>query len=104
LPFRIPEGLRAAQEERPAVIFLDLTMPGLGGHAVIDGLRAHPTTRDIPVVVYTSMSLEDGERQAILAKTVAILPKETLARSGATQAVRDVLERTRIAPVNERQR
>jgi DNA-binding response OmpR family regulator len=43
-----------AIELRPAAIVLDLMLPGVDGLEVFKRLRAHPKTRDIPVVMLTA--------------------------------------------------
>jgi two-component system response regulator len=48
---------------RPRAIFLDLRMPLVDGWEILRRLRAHPKTRDIPVVVQSwSTQREDIER------------------------------------------
>src|SRR5262249_46389899 len=47
------EGLRLARELRPAVITLDVMMPGMDGWAVLTALKADPTVADIPVIMLT---------------------------------------------------
>ncbi|TXS55541.1 response regulator [Streptomyces sp. t39] len=42
------------QDELPGLVFLDLNMPGVSGHAVLAALRARPELRDVTVVVFTS--------------------------------------------------
>jgi len=49
-------GLRAAFEEDPAFIFLDLRLPKLSGMELLSRLRGNPATRDIPVIVLTNMT------------------------------------------------
>jgi signal transduction histidine kinase/DNA-binding response OmpR family regulator len=45
------EGVRLAKELRPAVITLDVLMPGMDGWAVLTALKADVTLSDIPVVM-----------------------------------------------------
>ena len=49
-----PEGLRAAREERPALIVLDLMLPGISGLDVLERLREDIATRDIAVLMLTA--------------------------------------------------
>ena len=48
-------------ESLPAVVLLDINLPKLSGLDVLTRLRAHPQTRVLPVVMFTS-SDEDGDR------------------------------------------
>jgi CheY-like chemotaxis protein len=84
------EGLRLAQQERPRAIFLDLKMPDLSGFDVLKMLQADPATRDIPVLIHTSLVLGDAERGR-LAGASAILPKEGLSREALTTSLREAL-------------
>jgi signal transduction histidine kinase/DNA-binding response OmpR family regulator/ligand-binding sensor domain-containing protein len=47
------QGLALARELRPAVITLDVMMPGLDGWAVLTTLKEDPATADIPVIMMT---------------------------------------------------
>lgn len=38
---------------QPAVIFLDIEMPGMDGYAVLDSLRKQPRFNDTPIVAYS---------------------------------------------------
>lgn len=48
------EALEAARRERPALMVLDLMLPGLSGFDVLEQLRADPNTRDIAVLMLTA--------------------------------------------------
>jgi len=47
-------GLELAQQHLPDLILLDLNLPDLPGAEVLARLRAHPTTRHIPVAVLSA--------------------------------------------------
>ncbi len=47
------EGLRLAKELRPAVITLDVLMPGMDGWVVLTALKADAATADVPVIMLT---------------------------------------------------
>jgi signal transduction histidine kinase/CheY-like chemotaxis protein len=70
------EGIRQAARERPDVIILDLSMPGMSGFEVLDALKTGPATKDIPVVICTSRVLSDNERIQLEGKTVAVVSKQ----------------------------
>jgi len=49
------EGLEKAADEKPNLILLDINMPGMNGHEVLDRLRNRPDLRDIPVIMCTAL-------------------------------------------------
>jgi CheY-like chemotaxis protein len=44
-------ALARAREQKPLMIFADLTIRGMGGEALCSALKAQPETKDIPYVV-----------------------------------------------------
>jgi two-component system phosphate regulon response regulator PhoB len=48
------DALRAARDERPDVVVLDLMLPGLSGYEVLAELRKRPESRDIGVILLTA--------------------------------------------------
>ncbi len=88
-------GLELAQSH-PDAIFLDVVMPDLTGFEVLERLKADATTRDIPVVVYTALTLGTNDR-ARLADAVAILRKSTASRVADRAAIEEALVRAGIA-------
>ena len=44
-------ALELARSEPPALIFLDIVMPGMNGFAVLRALRHDPRTRHIPIIM-----------------------------------------------------
>jgi twitching motility two-component system response regulator PilH len=44
-------AIEQARNEQPALIFLDIVMPGMNGFAVLRALRHDPRTRHIPIVM-----------------------------------------------------
>jgi len=44
-------AIRLARDAQPALIFLDIVLPGMNGFAVLRALRHDPLTREIPIVM-----------------------------------------------------
>lgn len=82
------EGLQLASKTRPDVIFLDLTMPDLSGFEVIEKLKNDAALRDIPVVIATSRTIAETEKQQLLEKAFAILGKDFLDRTDFSDLLR----------------
>lgn len=89
-------GLERASANRPDAIFLDVVMPDLTGFEVLERLKANTATRDIPVVVYTALTLGANDR-ARLSDAVAILRKSTASRVADRAAVESALVSAGIA-------
>lgn len=49
------EGLEKAIAEKPHLILMDIMMPGMDGWEVAQALRAHPETKDIPILAATAL-------------------------------------------------
>jgi two-component system cell cycle response regulator DivK len=47
-------GLRIAEERRPALILMDIRLPGMGGVEALRHLRRDPVTRSIAVIAVTA--------------------------------------------------
>ncbi|MBI3088595.1 MAG: response regulator [Candidatus Omnitrophica bacterium] len=48
-------GLAVARNGHPEVILLDLMMPKMNGHQVLQALKEDPKTQDIPVIVLSAV-------------------------------------------------
>ena len=54
------EAIKAAIEQQPELILLDVLMPDMDGYAVVTELKKNEQTKDIPVIFLTAMtSIED---------------------------------------------
>ncbi|MFZ1918762.1 MAG: response regulator [Terriglobales bacterium] len=70
-------GLRAARNEFPQLILLDMMLPGLDGTAVLKELKKDPSTAAVPVIVLTSLS-QQNEEKLTSAGAAAFLEKSAL--------------------------
>ncbi len=59
------EALEAARRERPALIVLDLMLPGMSGYEVIEQIRASEATRHIAVLMLTARREESDRIQGL---------------------------------------
>jgi signal transduction histidine kinase len=81
------QGIARAQTDRPDVILLDMMMPGLGGHEVLQRLKTDPATRAIPVVIITSRFVNEDERTQILSRAANVIYKGDLSRDVVSDAI-----------------
>jgi DNA-binding response OmpR family regulator len=97
-----PDALRAAREEHPALVVLDLMLPGMSGFDVLEKLRAHDATSEVAVLMLTARKEEPDRIRGLTLGADDYLTKpfsveELLAR------VRSVLRRSQFAANNEGQ-
>jgi two-component system cell cycle response regulator DivK len=59
-------GLELARRERPALILMDIQLPGMDGLSATRLLKDDPETRGIPVIAVTAYAMT-GDRERILA-------------------------------------
>jgi two-component system cell cycle response regulator DivK len=60
------EGVRLAHERHPALILMDIQLPGISGIEALQELRADPVTSPIPVIAITA-SVMTQHRTRIMA-------------------------------------
>ncbi|MGB9698370.1 MAG: response regulator transcription factor [Thermodesulfobacteriota bacterium] len=53
-----PSGLEKAQKELPALIILDLMLPGMDGKDICRALKNNPSTQSIPILMLTAKTEE----------------------------------------------
>jgi CheY-like chemotaxis protein len=66
------QGVALATHYHPDVIILDFAMPEFDGAKVVEQLRAHPGTKDIPILIQTGTVLSEEERQRLAGHVQAI--------------------------------
>jgi signal transduction histidine kinase len=69
------QGVAFATTYLPEVIILDFSMHGFDGIQTVDQLRAHPRTKNIPILINTGMVLNEEERQHLAGHVQAITSK-----------------------------
>jgi len=60
------DGIRLANDRQPALILMDIQLPGMSGIEALGKLRSEPRTQDIPVVAVTA-SVMSHDREHVMA-------------------------------------
>jgi two-component system cell cycle response regulator DivK len=61
------EGVEKAQSEAPALILMDMSLPGIDGWEATRRLKAAPQTQKIPVIALTAHAMADDRDKALAA-------------------------------------
>src|SRR5262245_13549317 len=61
-----PEALEGIRKDKPDLILLDISLPGMDGPEVLEMIRADAALQEIPVVALTAHVLQ-GDREKYLA-------------------------------------
>lgn len=69
------DGLILAEKEKPDLIILDLVMPELSGFNVAYQLKHNPATYTIPVMIMTSMEIDDETKEQLEGFVVSLMRK-----------------------------
>ena len=70
------EGLEKAKE-RPEIILLDVTMPGMSGYEVCNRLRQNEATKSIPIVMFTAKEMAQDRIEGLQMGADDYIPKSS---------------------------
>jgi two-component system alkaline phosphatase synthesis response regulator PhoP len=70
-----PDALRLADQERPALILLDLMLPHMDGLQVLRVLKQQPGTANIPVIIITARAAEEERVEGLRQGAVDYITK-----------------------------
>ena len=88
------EGIRVAKEADPALILMDIHLPGMNGIEALQQLRGDPATRGIPVMAVTASAMTH-DRPHILAAGFDGYQTKPISVRELLVAVRHLLEQPR---------
>jgi two-component system, cell cycle response regulator DivK len=86
-------GLQLAREFRPALILMDIELPGISGIEALGRLRASPETQSIPVIAVTASTMTHTRQQILAAGFDGFQPKPIEVKA-FLEAVRQTLDRS----------
>mgnify|MGYP001587236359 FL=1 len=88
------EGIRLAQESVPALVLMDIQLPGINGIEALGRLRADARTKKIPVIAVTASAMTH-DRAKIMAAGFDGYQSKPINVKEFLVAVREMLDRPR---------
>ncbi|HEU4340087.1 MAG TPA: response regulator [Candidatus Binatia bacterium] len=85
------EGLRLAQDQSPALVLMDIQLPGMDGISALKQLRANPKTNSIPVIAITASAMTHN-RETLLAEGFDGYQTKPISVKNFLEEVRRVLD------------
>jgi two-component system, cell cycle response regulator DivK len=86
------DGVRTARERRPALVLMDIQLPGIDGIEALRQLRADGSTAAIPVIAVTASAMH-RDRQTILAAGFDGYQAKPISVRPFLELVREILDR-----------
>jgi two-component system cell cycle response regulator DivK len=86
------DGVRLAREQQPALVLMDIQLPGIDGITALGQLRADETTRHIPVMAVTASVMAQDRQKIVNAGFDAFQGKPISVRE-FLDAVKTLIER-----------
>ncbi len=90
-------AVRVLRKSLPAMIVLDLKMPGMNGVELLEVLAKNPAWAKIPVVVVTSMDITQEMRDVLTPRTLGVLRKGQFTREQLADIIRPAVQACALA-------
>ena len=74
-------GLNQARESSPDLVISDILMDGCDGYALLSGIREHPATASVPVILMSAENNPQGFRHGMVLGADDYLPKPFTAKA-----------------------
>ncbi len=87
------EALKKVQENKPALLVLDIMMPKLNGIDVMKRLRANKETKDLPVIILTALVQEIDKLKDLMGPDDEYLVKSEDMPKDVVEKVNSILKK-----------
>jgi CheY-like chemotaxis protein len=87
------EALEALERAKPALVLLDLLMPGMDGFEVLERLQDDEAWREVPVIIVTAKDLTRDDVDRLNGRVVKVLQKGAYQRRDLVRDVHAMIAR-----------
>lgn len=85
-------AMKEAREKKPALVVLDLIMPGKDGFQVLEELKADPSLKDVAVLVLSNLSQDEDIKRVMDMGATEYLIKSNIPLGDLIQKIKGYLE------------
>ena len=85
------EGLQLARNQKPALILMDIQLPGMDGITALKNLKTNPETKEIPVIAVTASAMTHT-RETLLAEGFDGYQTKPISLKDFIEGVRSMLD------------
>jgi PAS domain S-box-containing protein len=87
------DAIEALERATPALILLDLMMPGMDGFEVLERLQGEETWREVPVIIVTAKDLTREDVERLNGRVVKVLQKGAYQRRDLVRDIQAMIAR-----------
>jgi CheY-like chemotaxis protein len=87
------EAIAALERAKPALVLLDLMMPGMDGFEVLERLHDDETWREVPVIIITARDLTAEDINRLNGRVVKVLQKGAYQRRDLVRDIQAMIAR-----------
>ncbi len=88
--FQGKEGIEMAAREHPDVVILDLIMPEMSGVSVAYQLKQIPATRSIPIIILTSMDIDEETKDKLGGYVAGLMSKSSFTKKDLLREIGNI--------------
>jgi len=85
------DALKMLKDEKPALVLLDILLPGMDGFEVLRSIKGSPTTKDVPVVILSNLGQESDIKKGKELGAEKFLVKVTLTLDDIVREIEGLL-------------
>ncbi len=84
------EGFELITKEKPDLVILDLIMPEISGFNIAYQMRQNPETKNIPIIILTSMEIDDQTREKMEGFVTTIMSKQKFTKKDLLKEINSI--------------